>query len=156
MKPKPLIPDAYGPKLSPPTATFSIMLRSTPRSARLAWLLVAERLTDWGVPRRTDCFNIAVLIVAELAGNAVRHCADAGWDFSVQVTMHPAPSDAATSTLRIESPTPVPTDHCGATPRRPPDCESGRGLSLVEALTPHWGCVARDAGTKSVWAEATL
>ncbi|MYW05311.1 ATP-binding protein [Streptomyces sp. SID3343] len=157
MKPKTLIPDAHRPQLPPPTATFGIVLSSTPRGARLARLVIAERLADWNVHRDSNGFNAAILVVAELAGNAVRHCADAGWDFSVQVSMHPTPSDpVAPATLRIQV-----TDACPERPVRiapppPQDSESGRGLSLVIGLAVRWGCLSLDRGTKSVWADVVL
>lgn len=137
-----------------PARHFTIRLSATPRGARLARHLSAERLASWGWPYDSEANRTAALLVAELAANAAVHGRVTGRDFRLRLTLHP--EDA---TLRIEL-----TD---ARPdRRPPapgtlrpaasDTESGRGLLLVEALASHWGATAGDPYTKTVWCEVVL
>ncbi|MYR58936.1 ATP-binding protein [Streptomyces sp. SID625] len=128
---------------------FAQQLSSTPRGARRARLLVAERLTAWkvspGVAER------AVQITAELAANAVFHGRVRGRDFRVTLTRAPR-----TGGVRIEV-----TDARGERlPTTPPypeepsaEAESGRGLLLVEALADRWGVEPYPPGGKTVWAE---
>lgn len=119
----------------------------TRKAARLARLLAVHQLHEWGLPYSSDSSDIAALIVAELAANAVTHGRVPGRDFELRLAI-----DAA-GLLRIEVsdtrterrlPPPPPT-----TP--PTDVESGRGLLLVEALAETWGVTERQVG-KKVWA----
>ncbi len=82
--------------------------------------------------------EMAVLMVSELATNAVVHTASA---FRVRV-IHDA------VLVRIEV-----TDHGGGTPtvRTPePIATGGRGLLIVQELAESWG-VERSEGEKTVW-----
>ncbi|GAV39251.1 hypothetical protein Saa2_02136 [Streptomyces acidiscabies] len=140
----------------PPTPAhhFTVLLSATPRGVRLARRLSAERLDAWGCPYDTDAHRTAILLVAELATNAMRHGRLPGRDFRIRLAL-----DTATTTLRIEA-----TD---ARPeRRPPtpgtlspasnESESGRGLLLVEGLAERWGTECGDPYTKTVWCEVAL
>ncbi|MDX3852034.1 hypothetical protein [Streptomyces sp. AK02-01A] len=55
------------PLLFPPSR---IRLSSSHRGARLARLLVAQQLDEWGIPRTTSTGAVIVAVVAELAANA--------------------------------------------------------------------------------------
>ncbi|MEU6390377.1 ATP-binding protein [Streptomyces sp. NPDC046939] len=133
---------------------FTIRLSATPRGARLARHLAAEQLDRWGCPYDTDAHHTVTLLVAELATNAAQHGRVGGRDFRLRLTLHPA-----NPALRIEVTDPRPD-------RRPPapgdlpapsrESDSGRGLFLVEALSTHWGTVADDPYTKTVWCEVAL
>ncbi|WP_324606340.1 ATP-binding protein [Streptomyces cellulosae] len=68
---------------------------STPRGARLARRLVAERLDAWGHPHASAANETLTLITAELTANAVRHGHVSGRDFEVRLT-------ADDVTLRVE------------------------------------------------------
>jgi anti-sigma regulatory factor (Ser/Thr protein kinase) len=135
-----------------PTDHFTIRLSATPRGARLARRLAAERLDAWGWPYDAEASHTATLLVAELAANAVRHGRVKGRDFRLTLTLYRADPVA----LRIELTDP-------RTDRRPPnpgtlspvspEAESGRGLLLVEALAGHWGTTCADPYTKTVWCE---
>jgi len=107
---------------------------ASPSHARL---FVVDVLTDWG---RRDLIDDAVLVVSELATNAVLHGRS---EFSVQLRR-------TNSNVRIEV-----VDDCANTPT-PSDAghfaTSGRGLSLVDAVSQQWGFDRIDDG-KSVWAE---
>ncbi|WP_426568222.1 ATP-binding protein [Streptomyces canus] len=139
---------------APTARDFGVRLSATPRGARLARHLAAERLDTWGWPYATDANGTAALLVAELAANAVRHGRERGRDFRLRLTLHPEGT-----TLRIE----VTDARPGRRPPTPgslrypdPDAESGRGLLLVEALSDHWGATWGDQYTKTVWCEVTL
>jgi anti-sigma regulatory factor (Ser/Thr protein kinase) len=85
----------------------------------------------------------ALLLVSELASNAVRHARS---EYEVRVRC-----DAATLHLEVH-------DDGSGTPRpqtADPDCESGRGLMLVDTLSSAWGVEAEAPG-KTVWFELPL
>ncbi|QGV79170.1 ATP-binding protein [Streptomyces ficellus] len=120
---------------------FSVQLSSTRRGARLARLLATEQLRSWGVP-----FDVAELVIGELAANAVLHGRVAGRDFRLTLA-------ADARTLRIAV-----TDTRGDRMPvvRPGAEESGRGLLLVEALAERWGVTHGPVPRKTVWADIGL
>ncbi|MFJ5225113.1 ATP-binding protein [Streptomyces sp. NPDC088400] len=128
--------------------TFSQLLSSTRRGARLARLLTSQQLRVWGVPSAVT--ERAEQIVAELASNAVLHGQVRGRDFRLALVL-----DASTWALRIE----VTDAHGEQLPTRmresEPDDESGRGLLLVTALADGWGTEPYPPGGKTVWALVT-
>jgi anti-sigma regulatory factor (Ser/Thr protein kinase) len=123
--------------------SFTVLLSSTPRGARLARLLAAEQLRSWGLPA-----DPATHIVAELATNAATHGRLPGRSF--RLTLY-----VVGRTLRIEV-----TDTRGD--RLPglqaPDAlaESGRGLLVVDALADRWDVTEGRFPRKTVWAELRL
>ncbi|WP_409468349.1 ATP-binding protein [Streptomyces sp. HC307] len=138
--------NATVPQLPAPARTFSHLLSSTRRGARLARLLAAEQLRAWeappGVTERVE------QIVAELAANAVLHGQVRGRDFRLALTL-----DTATGTLRVEV-TDARSDHMPAPPADPgAHGESGRGLLLVAALADRWGTEPYLPRGKTVWTE---
>ncbi|MQY38682.1 hypothetical protein SRB17_66950 [Streptomyces sp. RB17] len=140
--------------IAAPARHFTVRLSATPRGARLARRLTAEQLDTWGWPYDTEGNETAVLLVAELAANAVRHGRVRGRDFRLRLTLFPdGPA------LRIEV-TDSRTDRHppapGALAAASPEAESGRGLLLVEALAGHWGTTCGDPYTKTVWCEVVL
>ncbi|MCZ9345056.1 ATP-binding protein, partial [Streptomyces sp. TRM76130] len=60
------------PRPTAPTRLFTIRLSATPRGARLARRLAAERLHSWGWTYDTEANHDATLLVSELATNATR------------------------------------------------------------------------------------
>lgn len=128
---------------------FAQRLSSTRRGARLARLLVAERLTAWEVS--PSVAERAVWISAELAANAVLHGHVQGRDFRVALTCEPVSGG-----LRIEVTDPR-GERLPALPSDPEvlpsDAESGRGLLLVAALADRWGVEPYPPSGKTVWAE---
>ncbi|MEU7471897.1 ATP-binding protein [Streptomyces sp. NPDC044984] len=126
-----------------PVRNFSAQLSPTPRGARLARQLGADRLRSWGLP-----VDPARQIIAELTANAATHGRVQGRDF--RLTLY-----VVADTLRIEV-----TDTRGERLPRPqpasPDAESGRGLLLVEALADRWGVTGGRFPRKTVWAELRL
>ncbi|MFI8892589.1 ATP-binding protein [Streptomyces paradoxus] len=141
---------ATTPQLPVTVHTFTQLLSSTRRGARLARLLGAEQLRAWqvspGVTERTE------QIVAELASNATLHGRVGNRDFRLSLTL-----DSTAGLLRIAV-----TDARGERlPSPPADCgtsldaESGRGLLLVTALADRWGVEPYPPSGKTVWAECT-
>ncbi|MEW1832640.1 ATP-binding protein [Streptomyces sp. NPDC088196] len=138
------------PQLPVPLHEFTMRFTSTPRGARLARRLVSHRLHDWGYPYGDAVNETVTLIAAELVANAVRHGHVPGRDFHLSLIEAGAPGTSYT--LRL-----VVSDTRGERLPEPMglgegDCEAGRGLLLVEALSSRWGVVARAPG-KSVWAD---
>ncbi|WP_309484371.1 ATP-binding protein [Streptomyces himalayensis] len=125
---------------------FSQQLSSTPRGARLARRLVAERLDAWGWPYASELNEAVTLITAELAANAVRHGRLPGRDFRIRLAV-------TEGTVRIE----VDDTRGERLPAMFPaggEAEGGRGLVLVDSLADRWGVDPRTDGVgKTVWAE---
>ncbi|MFD5374831.1 ATP-binding protein [Streptomyces griseoincarnatus] len=129
---------------------LTIRLSSTARGARLARRLAGQQLATWGIPYDSETSQAVALVTAELAANAVTHGRTPGRDF--RLTLLHLPDQGV---VRVE----VTDTRPGHRPRDPaaepaaPDAPSGRGLLLVAAYAERWGCEARDAYTKTVWAE---
>ncbi|MFJ8028153.1 ATP-binding protein [Streptomyces sp. NPDC096311] len=124
--------------------TFTQLFSCTPRGARLARRLVANRMDVWGFAYDSEASESVVLVVAELAANAVRHGHVRGRSFRVRLVLRDG-------LVRVEV-----AD--GRTERLPflraPDDEGGRGLVIVAALAERWGVVPRiGMAYKVVWAE---
>ncbi|MET9580009.1 ATP-binding protein [Streptomyces massasporeus] len=129
-----------------PVLTFAQRFSATRRGARLARLLAAHQLTEWGHPYGTEAHDTVVLVVAELAANTVLHGRVPGRDFALSLSC-----EADRGMLRIEL-----TDTHPALPARKapdPDEDAGRGLLLVDALAADWGVRDRLGPGKTVWAE---
>jgi anti-sigma regulatory factor (Ser/Thr protein kinase) len=125
---------------------FTQRFSSTRLGARLARHLAVQRLDDWGIPYDTESSDVAAVLVAELAANAVTHGRVPGRDFELRLTL-------SADTLRIE----VSDARAEKRPREvTPDGESGRGLLLVAALADRWSVHDRVPVGKTVRAELTL
>ncbi|MBT3153848.1 ATP-binding protein [Streptomyces sp. CHD11] len=131
-----------------PARTFTQRFSTTRRGARLARLLAAHQLTEWGHPHGTEAHDTVVLLVAELATNAVLHGHVPGRDFALSLS-----HDEGRGVVRIE----VTDTHPVLPTRRTPgtDENGGRGLLLVDALATDWGVHDRLGPGKTVWAECT-
>ncbi|MGC9541743.1 ATP-binding protein [Streptomyces sp. UG1] len=126
-----------------PIRNFSLQLSSTPRGARLARLLATEQLRNWGLP-----LDPAAHVVAELAANAVTHGRIPGRDFLLLVYV-------VCDTLRIEV-TDTRADRLPHAEQPALDAESGRGLTIVDALADRWGVAPGLPPRKTVWAEVDV
>ncbi|KUN89051.1 hypothetical protein AQJ66_06225 [Streptomyces bungoensis] len=133
-----------------PTHHLTLRFSGTRRGARLARQLAVQQFTEWtGLPYDSDPARTVALVTAELASNAIRHGSLPGRDFRLTLLHLPRTLRIEVTDTRPEHlPTPV-------TPQ-PADATSGRGLLLVQACADRWGCEARDAHTKAVWAEVPL
>ncbi|MFF8979682.1 ATP-binding protein [Streptomyces cellulosae] len=137
------------PHVGATLGTFTQLLSSTRRGARLARLLAVTELRSWGVSQ--DLTDRAALVVAELAANAVLHGRVPGRCFRLTLVLGPA-----AGRLRVEvsdargdlHPLPCPT----ATALDPLST-GGRGLTLVAALADHWECVPYPPTGKTVRAD---
>ncbi|WP_328582068.1 ATP-binding protein [Streptomyces sp. NBC_00370] len=115
-----------------------------PRSVHKARHLLRRHVDAWGMSRLADS---AELVLSELATNAVRHAHIPGRLIETRY-------ERLTNGVRIE------VHDAGDTKpeRREPsaDDDSGRGLTLVDALTDgQWGVSARTGVGKLVWAVCT-
>jgi anti-sigma regulatory factor (Ser/Thr protein kinase) len=111
---------------------------TAPRAAR-RW--IAECLQELG--RSEAALNDAMLVVSELATNAVIHAQSA---FSVTVR-----AERSAIHIAVEDGAPVgPMVGAAATE---PMAESGRGLLLVAAIASQWGVEPTSGGGKRVWAQ---
>jgi anti-sigma regulatory factor (Ser/Thr protein kinase) len=123
----------------------SFRLPRHPASVGLARRRVRDHLSDWGHSAGEQAFEDVVLLVSELATNAVRHAPLLEREFEVAVTT------LADGSCLIEV-----SDESPAQPRLRPvrraDEESGRGLRLVESLTTAWGVWSRGRNGKTIWA----
>ena len=102
----------------------------------------------------TEPFHSALLIVAELAANAITHGRVPGRGFELHLAL--TTTARRGTTLRIEISDPrgdklpaLPTVHL-------PNAQSGRGLTLINALCDRWGAIPRHPNSKTVWAELDL
>ncbi|WP_217566039.1 ATP-binding protein [Streptomyces sp. GbtcB7] len=124
--------------------TFTQLFSSTPRGARLARRLVANRMDVWGFAYDSEASEDVSLVVAELAANAVRHGSVRGRSFRVRLVLRDGVVRVEVADGRTEQ-MPV---------LREPDGEGGRGLVLVAALAERWGVEPRiGMAYKVVWAE---
>ncbi|MEU1692228.1 ATP-binding protein [Streptomyces hirsutus] len=142
---------ATPPQVTSPTGTFTQLLSSTRRGARLARLLAVTELRSWGTSQ--DLTERAELVVAELAANAVLHGRVPGRCFRLTLAYDPA-----AGCLRVEvsdargdlGPRSLPADT-----EPDPLSTTGRGLTLVTALADHWDCVPHPPSGKTVRALLT-
>ncbi|MFE1260013.1 ATP-binding protein [Streptomyces albogriseolus] len=115
------------PHVGAPVHTFTQLLSSTRRGARLARLLAVTELHSWSVSQ--DLTERAELVVAELAANAVLHGRVHGRCFRLTLVINPS-----AGRLRVEvsdargdlRPLPRPTDTVSD-----PLSTTGRGLTFV-------------------------
>ncbi|MFD6127711.1 ATP-binding protein [Streptomyces diastaticus] len=126
------------PQLATSLHTFTQLLSSTRRGARLASLLTMRQLQSWSAPQALT--ERAEIVVAELAANAVLHGSLPGRSFRLTLVC-----DASPGLLRVEV-----TDARGDRwPQARPASAlsalsdaslhtSGRGLALVAAVADHW------------------
>ncbi|MFE5587083.1 ATP-binding protein [Kitasatospora sp. NPDC056531] len=134
------------------TTTFA----GTPKGAAICRRIARRQLTTWGLnSTHTEPFYSALLIVAELAANAITHGRVPGRGFELHLALTTTTTRRGT-TLRIEISDPrgdrlpvLPTVHA-------PNAQSGRGLTLINALCDRWGTIPRHPNSKTVWAELDL
>ncbi|WP_188269088.1 MULTISPECIES: ATP-binding protein [unclassified Streptomyces] len=133
--------------------SFDMRFSSTPRGARLARRLVGVRLDEWGVPYGSGAHEAVVLVVSELATNAVRHGHVPGRDFHLLLRLSAGPRPVVrveVSDTRTER---VPL----VKPSDPELMDGGRGLLLVGDVSERWGWYPRSgAPGKTVWAECRI
>ncbi|MEU3334366.1 ATP-binding protein [Streptomyces sp. NPDC006668] len=122
----------------------SFRLPRHPASVGLARRRVRDHLADWGHGPDDPALTDALLLVSELATNAVRHGPLREREFEVAVTA------LADGSCLIEV-----SDEGQLEPRLRVVGEweeTGRGLHLVEAVAAAWGVWTRGRHGKTVWA----
>ncbi|MER6101494.1 ATP-binding protein [Streptomyces sp. NPDC001832] len=135
-----------------PAPEFSLCLSSTPRGARLARTLAVQQLIEWcGSSYDSETARTVALVTVELAANAITHGRLPGRDFRLTLLLLPHALRIEVTDTRPECLPPTPTAGPASA-----DTTSGRGLLLVEAYANRWGCIVRDAFTKTVWAEVAV
>ncbi|SCK35953.1 ATP-binding protein [Streptomyces sp. WMMB 322] len=143
------VPPPHAAQVPALVGHFTMRFSSTPRGARLARRLTGNRLETWGIPYGGTAHDELVLVVDELAANAVQHGRVSGRDFRLTLT-------ALGSTVRVEV-TDTRAESMPVTALPSEDREGGRGLLLVAALAARWGWrPRRDGPGKTVWAEYEL
>jgi hypothetical protein len=120
---------------------------SHPESVRAARRLLAATLRAWGVDDRdavdSPCSNI-LLVASELSTNAIKSKSK---DFRLAITVH---RHYAEVEVEDRDPTPVKPRRAG------PHDSSGRGLSIVAALSTRWGQELHGDLGKKVWSRVPL
>ena len=115
-----------------------VTLAGIPASVPSARRFVRVTLRSWGLE---DLADTALLVVSELASNAVLHARS---DFTVVLSLR------ADGTLRLEV-----LDRSSRRPaqrRHSSGAATGRGLSIVESVALEWGVDKRPDG-KAVWVQ---
>ncbi|MFF3467480.1 ATP-binding protein [Streptomyces sp. NPDC002619] len=138
------------PQLATAPVTFTQLLSSTRRGARLARLLCVSQLRSRGTPQ--DLTERTEIVVAELAANAVLHGHLPGRSFRLTLVF-----DAAPGRLRIDVtdargdrwPQDRPTSAAPGNALHP----DGYGLSIVAAVADHWETLPFPPSGKTVRAE---
>lgn len=132
-----------------PDRTHWLELPAYRSSVRVARRTMGTRLAGWRLPE--ELCDDAVLLVSELATNAVRHTLSARilcgvglvGDGRVRLEVHDHDYGGGIG------------DMTGSRPGG--DAESGRGLFLVEQLADTWGvCRSRLTGGNAVWANLSV
>ncbi|MER7757979.1 ATP-binding protein [Kitasatospora sp. NPDC097643] len=131
------------------------VLAATPKGAAICRRIARRQLTVWGLnSAHTEPYYSALLIVAELAANAITHGRVPGRGFELHLCLTTAARRG--TTLRIEI-SDCRGDRLPALPTAlAPNSQSGRGLTLINALADRWGTIPRHPNAKTVWAELDL
>ncbi|MER7583654.1 ATP-binding protein [Kitasatospora sp. NPDC097691] len=133
----------------------TITLAASPKGAAICRRIARRQLTVWGLnSTHTEPYYSALLIVAELAANAITHGRVPGRGFELHLALTTTARRGTTLRIAISDPrgdrSPVlPTIHT-------PNAQSGRGLTLIDALCDRWGTIPRHPNAKTVWAELDL
>ncbi|MBT2403294.1 MULTISPECIES: ATP-binding protein [unclassified Streptomyces] len=125
----------------------SVTLPSDPASVAAARRLVAEVLSEWGLPEDAETADTVRLIVSELATNSVQHTFGQSPTFTVDVRLERG------EWLRVGV-----TDSHPRWPRRLPAAvqqDNGRGMVIIRWLTAEAGgrlsVSPTEDGGKTVW-----
>ncbi|MBD0674373.1 ATP-binding protein [Streptomyces sp. CBMA156] len=131
------------------------LLNATPKGAAICRRLARRQLTDWKLDStHTEHFHCALLVIAELAANATTHgrVPGRGFEFHLSLTT----TVRRGTTLRIEISDPR-GDRLPVLPLvHTLNAQTGRGLTLIDALCHRWGTIPRHPNAKTVWAEIDL
>ncbi|MBV6697332.1 ATP-binding protein [Kitasatospora aureofaciens] len=131
------------------------VLAATPKGAAICRRIARRQLTAWELNfTHTEPYYSALLIIAELAANAISHGRVPGRGFELHLSL--TTTARRGTTLRIEI-SDCKGDRLPVLPARlNPNSQSGRGLTLVNALADRWGTIPRHPNGKTIWAELDL
>ncbi|WP_327359162.1 ATP-binding protein [Streptomyces sp. NBC_01304] len=118
-----------------------------PASVHLARLRVRDHMSAWGHGVGSGAVDDALLLVSELATNAVRHGLVLDREFEVAVTVL---ADGS-CLIEVSDGSPAGPELRGAAVGVGWDAEHGRGLQLVDVLAQAWGVWQRGRYGKTVW-----
>ncbi|WP_306337855.1 ATP-binding protein [Streptomyces sp. KL118A] len=116
-----------------------------PASVPLARTRVHDHLKAWGHTADDGALDDTVLLVSELATNAVLHGVVVKGEFEVAVTV--LADGSCFIEVSDESPAEPEVRTVGAW-----EDENGRGMRLLDALAETWGVWWRGGRGKTVWA----
>ncbi|OMI40871.1 ATP-binding protein [Streptomyces sparsogenes DSM 40356] len=140
------------PQVTTTPLTFTQLISSTRRGARLARLLSVDQLRSWGAPQ--DLTERAEIVVAELAANAALHGSLPGRSFRLTLVFDAPPgrlrvdvTDGRGDRWPLVRPASAVSDESLAT--------TGRGLSLVAAIADRWDTLPYPPSGKTVRALLT-
>ncbi|MFG3225753.1 ATP-binding protein [Kitasatospora sp. NPDC048194] len=130
-------------------------LAATPKGAAICRRIARRQLTAWGLnSTHTESFHSALLVVAELAANAITHGRVPGRGFELHLALTTTARRGTTLRIAISDPR---GDRIPLLPTTlTPNAQSGRGLTLIHALCDRWGTLPRHPNAKTVWAELDL
>ena len=120
---------------------------SRPESVGAVRRLLARTLRAWGVDDEHDtspATEAILLVASELATNSVTATTE---DFCMVMTVHRAYAEISVEDRAAEEARPT---------RAAPDETSGRGLTIVAALSSRWGQEPFDGYRKRVWSHVPL
>ncbi|GAA5045853.1 ATP-binding protein [Streptomyces similanensis] len=118
----------------------SVTVASEAATVAVARQIVRDACAEWGMDQ--DATETGILLVSEIATNAVRH----GRSHSVRVIVEQPRPDRLRIAV-VDKSRRMPELHIAG-----PDSVGGRGLFLVDALSDRWGTDLLPWG-KRVWAE---
>ncbi|MFF9457794.1 ATP-binding protein [Streptomyces flaveolus] len=112
----------------------------------LARVFTRDTLRRWSLDH---CGDDAVLVITELAANAVAHAVPSAAtdrpEVRLALSLHPGRLTLSVSDPGDDAPVRTSSDDCDLR-------EHGRGLSIVDALAEEWGWTPRPPAGKTVWA----
>ncbi|MEV7025135.1 ATP-binding protein [Kitasatospora sp. NPDC093558] len=131
------------------------VLTATPKGAAIGRRIARRQLTAWQLNlTATEPYYAALLIIGELAANAITHGRVPGRGYELHLSL--TTTVRRGTTLRIEV-SDCRGDRMPVLPARLlPNSQSGRGLTLVDALADRWGTIPRHPNGKTIWAELDL
>ncbi|MFE4517025.1 ATP-binding protein [Kitasatospora sp. NPDC056783] len=92
--------------------------------------------------------------ITELAANAITHGRVPGRGFEFHLSLTTFVRRGITLRIEISDPR---GDRVPTLPTKlRPNSQSGRGLTLVDALSDRWGTIPRHPNSKTVWSELDL
>ncbi|MFJ5233055.1 ATP-binding protein [Kitasatospora sp. NPDC088391] len=140
-----------------PTARSHLLLADTPNAVGWARRHTRDVLSRWQVP--PDLIDSVLLVVSELATNAVRHPGTKQPEKLTSAVLSKVQTFALDLQLRGQAVVVQVADH----DPRPPvlqqvgeEAEGGRGIFLVEHMSSQWGHYQPPGGGKVVWAKLRL